>query len=195
MDDYDDPLPVLLESFEAVITGRSVKLNWKTNLEINNTGFDIERRSEFEPKWVKIGFVPGSGTTNEENNYCYNDIGLNTALYNYRLKQINYNGSFEYFNLSGNVVIGKPVNYDVLQNYPNPSNPASQIKFQVPADAKVTLKVYDIQGREIKTLIDSYLAAGYYSADFDGTNIASGIYFYRLNAEGFSKTLKLILIK
>ena len=120
---------------------------------------------------------------------------MNTALYNYRLKQINYNGSFEYFNLSGNVVIGKPVNYDVLQNYPNPSNPASQIKFQVPADAKVTLKVYDIQGREIKTLIDSYLAAGYYSADFDGTNIASGIYFYRLNAEGFSKTLKLILIK
>ncbi|NOS86103.1 MAG: T9SS type A sorting domain-containing protein [Ignavibacteria bacterium] len=195
LDDYDYPMPVTLESFTSAVSGRNVKLCWKTSQEINNTGFDIERRSEFDIKWMKTGFVQGSGTTNEEKNYSFDDNGLNTSKYNYRLKQINYNGSFEYYNLNNDVVVGKPVNCDVSQNYPNPSNPSSQIKFQISADANVTLKLYDIQGREIKTLIDDFLVAGYYSANFDGTNTASGIYFYRLNAAGYSKTLKLILVK
>jgi len=195
LDDYDDPMPVQLESFTASLSGRNVILNWKTGFEINNAGFEIERRSEFDLKWKKIGFVQGNGTVNSQSSYSYCDQGLNTAKYNYRLKQVNYNNSFEYFMLNSDVAVGKPVNYDISQNYPNPSNPSSQINFQVPADANVTLKVYDIRGREVKTLIDSYMAAGYYSAQFDGTNIASGIYFYRLNAEGFSKTLKLILVK
>lgn len=195
LDDFDYPMPVVFESFTAFVSGRNVILTWKTTQEINNAGFEIERISEFDRKWIKIGYIRGSGTSNEEKSYSFSDIGLNTAKYNYRIKQIDFNGSFEYFELNSDVVIGKPVNYDVSQNYPNPSNPSSQIKFQVPADANVTLRVYDIQGREVKTLIDNYLAAGYYSAVFDGTNIASGVYFYRLNAEGFSKTLKLILVK
>jgi hypothetical protein len=195
LDDFDYPMPVSLESFTSAVSGRNVKLCWKTSQEINNAGFDLERRSEFDHKWIKIGYVQGSGTTIEEKNYSFNDIGLNTAKYNYRIKQIDFNGSFEYFELNNDVVVGKPVNCDVSQNYPNPSNPSSQIKFQISADANVTLKLYDIQGREIKTLIDDFLAAGYYSANFDGTNTASGIYFYRLNAAGYSKTLKLILVK
>ena len=195
IDDYDYPMPVQLESFTGSVSGRNVFLNWKTSFEINNAGFEVERRSEFDSKWKKIGFVPGNGTKNSESIYSYNDMDLNTAKYNYRLKQVNYNNSFEYYALNSDIVIGKPAEYDISQNYPNPSNPSSQIKFQLPADANVTLKVYDIQGREVKTLIENYLAAGYYSALFDGTNIASGIYFYRLKADGFSKTLKLILVK
>lgn len=195
IDDYEYPMPVQLESFTASVSGRNVMLSWKTSFEINNAGFEIERRSEFDNKWKKIAFVQGSGTINSQSSYSYCDRGLNTAKYNYRLKQVNYNSSFEYFLLNSDVAVGKPVNYDISQNYPNPSNPSSQINFQVPADANVTLKVYDIRGREVKTLIDSYMAAGYYSAQFDGTNLASGIYFYRLSGEGFSKTLKLILVK
>lgn len=195
IDDYDYPMPVQLESFNASVSGRNVTLNWKTGFEINNAGFEIERRSEFDAEWKKTGYVQGNGTKNSESFYSYIDQNLNTAKYSYRLKQVNYNNSFEYFALNSDVTVGKPAKYDVSQNYPNPSNPSSQINFQVPSDANVTLKVYDIQGREVKTLISSYLAAGYYTAEFDGTEIASGIYFYRLSVENFSKTLKLILIK
>lgn len=195
IDDYDDPLPVMLSSFNAALNGRNVKLSWETTFEFNNAGFDVERRSEFDTKWISLGFVQGSGTTSGVNIYSYYDNNLNTAKYSYRLKQTDYYGSYVYFNLGNDIIVGKPVKYEVSQNYPNPSNPNSRINFQVPADANVTLKVYDISGKEVKTLIENYLPAGYYTADFDGTNIASGIYFYRLNAEGYSKTLKLILVK
>ncbi|MBN8583551.1 MAG: T9SS type A sorting domain-containing protein [Ignavibacteria bacterium] len=195
LDDFDDPLPVLLESFNYSASGRNVKLIWKTTMEINNAGFDVERKSEFDNKWNKIAFVEGNGNSNSGKNYEYFDNNLNTAKYNYRLKQINFNGSYEYYDLNHDVVIGKPVNYDISQNYPNPSNPSSKINFQVPVDYKVTIKVYDIQGREVKTIIDNFLTAGYYTASFDGSNIASGIYFYRLNSGAYSKTLKLILVK
>ena len=205
--DQSNPLPVELCSFTASVVKRQADLVWSTCSEINNSGFEVERR-DFNAvtaaygSWQKIGFVPGNGTTNQQNNYSFSDPKLNAGKYQYRLKQIDFNGNFEYHNLTApnDVVIGTPSVADLFQNYPNPSNPTSKVDFQIPFMAKVSLKVYDITGKEVASLLEKELESGFYTADFNGSNLASGIYFYRLIANStdgnsFSKTMKLILVK
>jgi hypothetical protein len=199
--DKDAPLPVELASFTANVFTRDVKLNWTTETEINNSGFEIERaevgsqNSEFR----KISFVSGNGTKNTPTDYSFEDKKLNTGKYNYRLKQIDYNGNFVYHNLSATVEIGVPKKYDVSQNYPNPFNPVTKIDFDLPFDSKVSIRLYDITGREIKTLVNETKQAGYYTTEFNGSNISSGTYFYRIVAEGngqkYVMTKKLMLLK
>ncbi len=195
IDDFDDPLPVTMLYFNHSIDGRNVILKWATSFEINNKGFEIEKKSEFNSAWKKIGFINGKGNSNTENYYEYKDLGLATGKYNYRLKQIDYAGNAEYYNLSTEVIIGKPANFSIGQNYPNPSNPKAKIDYQVPFDSKLSIKVYDIQGREVNILYDGFSEAGYYSIEFDGTSLASGIYFYRIVSAHYTKTMKLILVK
>ena len=124
---------------------------------------------------------------------------LSIGAYDYRLKQADYNGDFEFFNLQNEVLIGKPDIFNISQNYPNPSNPKSKIDYQIPFDGKVTIKIYDIIGREVAALVDEVKQAGYYTAELDGSGLASGVYFYRINADGngrnYNKTLKMILVK
>jgi hypothetical protein len=195
------PLPVTMLSFSAAIASKNnVRLVWITEVEINNSGFEIERRAvKKESSWQKIVYIQGNGTTYEHHSYSYEDKKLNSGTYTYRLKQIDYNGSFEYFYLENDVLIGKPNDFTVSQNYPNPSNPKSKIDYQIPVNGKVTIKVYDMLGREVITMVNETMEAGYYTAEFDGSNLASGVYFYRITAEGeskiFSKLLKIVLIK
>jgi hypothetical protein len=197
-------LPVTISSFEARVTKNNVRLIWVTEIETNNSGFDIERKkvtTAGNGEWKKIGFIPGSGTTNSSRIYTYEDLKLPAVTYKYRLKQIDYNGYFEYFDLSNDVIIGKPKEFLVSQNYPNPSNPKSKIDFQLPFDGKVTLKVYDLLGREVVTLIDGNMAADFYTVEFNGSNLASGVYFYRMDITETStlrkdgKTMKMVLVK
>lgn len=205
--DESSPLPVELCSFTADVAGRNVKLSWSTCSELNNMGFEIERR-EFNKQtgdyypWIRHAFVEGHGTTNEPQYYSYSDNKLSAGKFQYRLKQFDYNGNFEYHNLNNpnEVLIGSPKNADLFQNYPNPSNPLSKVDFQIPFSAKVTLKVYDITGQEVATLVNTQMDGGYYTTEFNGSNLASGVYFYRLIAQGndgssFTKTMKLILVK
>lgn len=195
------PLPVLLSSFTFSITKNNAALNWITEAELNNSGFDIERRVTLSgvEGWQKIAFVPGSGTVNEPRSYHFDDKKLPTGSYKYRLKQIDFNGNFEYFALENDVVIAPPSIFSLGQNYPNPSNPKSKIDYEIPVDGKVTIRLYDILGKEAVSVVNETKLAGYYSAEFDGTNLASGVYFFRIIVEGntqkFSKTLKMILIK
>ncbi|HJY62633.1 MAG TPA: T9SS type A sorting domain-containing protein [Ignavibacteria bacterium] len=208
--DNSNPLPVQFLSFNAVINNqRTVHLAWVTVYETNNAGFDIERRTVINSgngeksysDWKKLIFTAGNGTTNHASSYSYIDRKLNTGIYEYRLKQIDYNGSYEYFNLNNPkyVEIGKPYTAEIFQSYPNPSNPKSKIDFQIPYSAKVTIVIYNLLGEEVSTIINGYMQEGYYTAEFDGTNLASGVYFYKIIAvgekENFSKTQKLILIK
>lgn len=195
-------MPVELSSFTANINERNVNLNWTTATEINNSGFEIQRsdvKGETSDGWTKVTFVNGNGTKNTPTNYSFEDKKLNTGKYNYRLKQIDYNGNFEYFNLKSEVEIGTPKKFEISQNYPNPFNPSTKIDVDLPFDSKVMLKVYDISGREIKTLINETKQAGYYTVEFNNYNIASGVYFYRINAEGngqnFVMTKKMLMIK
>lgn len=195
---FDNPLPVELASFTSVVNGSDVTLNWSTSVELNNSGFDIER-SSLNNEWSKIGFINGNGTSNNVNYYSFTDRNLRSGTYNYRLKQIDHNGNFEYFNLSNEVNIGIPLKYDLSQNYPNPFNPSTKINFALPNDGRVSLKIYDMSGKEVMTLINEVKTAGYYSVDFNASSsangLSSGVYFYRLSTSDFTATKKMMLIK
>ncbi len=195
------PLPITMQSFTVqAVLKNNAKLQWTTAVELNNSGFDIERKTIKEGDvWKKITFIPGSGTTTEPKSYTFEDKKLQTGTYKYRLKQIDYNGNYEYFNAGNDVVIKAPNDFSLSQNYPNPSNPKSRIEYQIPFTGKVSIKIYDLLGKEVISLVDETKEAGYYTAEFDGSNLASGVYFYRIIADGsaqrLSKTLKMILVK
>ncbi|MCB0729305.1 MAG: T9SS type A sorting domain-containing protein, partial [Ignavibacteriae bacterium] len=164
--DWGNTLPVELSSFTSSVNYRDVTLNWSTASELNNSGFEIERsdiRSQTSNVWTKVGNVNGNGTSSSVINYSYTDRGLATGSYSYRLKQIDFNGNFEYFNLNNEVNIGTPSTYALSQNYPNPFNPATTINFDLPTDGNVSLKLYDMSGKEVATLVNEVRSAGYYS--------------------------------
>ena len=193
-------LPIELTSFTGnVVNKRDVTLNWNTATETNNKGFEIERRNSGTAEtWAQVGYINGKGTTTPAS-YDFTDRKLNTGKYNYRLKQIDYNGNFEYYNLNGIVEIGTPGKFGISQNYPNPFNPTTKIDFDLPFDSKVTLKLYDISGREVMTLVNEDRTTGYYTETFNMSNISSGAYFYRINANGggqnYVMTKKMLMIK
>ncbi len=188
--EYDKPLPVELISFTSIVDNRNVILKWVTASETNNSGFDIERRTD--GIWSKAGFVKGE---NSAANYTYVDKNLNAGSYGYRLKQIDYNGNFKYYDLQNEVNIGTPDKFALNQNYPNPFNPVTKINYDIPNDGLVSITVYDNNGREVKTIVNEFRPAGYYTAEFDGSNLSSGIYFYRLVAGNFIAVKKMMLIK
>jgi len=195
----DYPLPVELSSFVSLVIDRNVKLNWTTSSETNNSGFEIERRNargEAQDVWNKIGFVAGNGTTITTSNYSFIDRKLNSGSYNYRLKQIDYNGNFEYFILSNEVSIGVPSIFNLSQNYPNPFNPKTIISYQLAVSSDISIKVYDALGKEVATLVNQIQNEGYYSVDFDGNNFSSGVYFYKLVVDGIViDTKRMVLLK
>ncbi|MBN8568376.1 MAG: T9SS type A sorting domain-containing protein [Ignavibacteria bacterium] len=188
-------LPVELSAFSSSISGSNVTLNWKTQTEINNAGYDIERKS-LSNDWTKISFVQGSGTTNHEISYSYQDVNLATGTYSYRLKQIDYNGTSKYYYLSSEVIIGIPGKFSLAQNYPNPFNPVTKINFELPFNTNVTLAVFDVTGRMINELISGKLyTAGYHTIEFNGQNLSSGVYFYKLTTNENNSIRKMVLVK
>ncbi len=186
-------LPVELTSFTANVSGNSVNLNWSTATELNNAGFNIERKSSTS-NWANVGFVPGFGTTSEIRNYSYSDNNLSTGKYSYRLKQVDFNGAFEYSDAI-EVVVVTPNNFELSQNYPNPFNPSTTIKFNLPEAGNVKLAVYNLLGQEVKTLVNGFRAVGSYSINFDASNLSSGIYIYKIEANSFIQTRKMTLLK
>ncbi|MBK7447464.1 MAG: T9SS type A sorting domain-containing protein [Ignavibacteria bacterium] len=191
---WQSALPVELSSFTSVVDNKDVLLKWSTVMELNNSGFDIERTSDHNT-WTKVGYAAGNGTTNEIRNYEFRDRNLASGLYNYRLKQIDFNGNFEYFNLSNEVEIGIPDKFSLSQNYPNPFNPNTKIGFEIPKEGNVTLSVYDNGGKLVSTLVSGNKAAGYYTVDFNASNLSSGVYFYKIVYSGQSKVMKMSVVK
>lgn len=194
----DNPYPVELTSFTHFVNERNVLLNWTTGNEINNSGFEIERKDALntvEAQWIHVANILSSGNSSVPKSYSFEDKNLPTGKYLYRLRQIDYNGSFEYFELSETVSIGIPSKYSLSQNYPNPFNPSTTINFGLPEDSKVTIRIYDNTGRQISTLADAFKTKGYYSLVFDASGLASGIYFYRIEAGSFASTKKMMFVK
>lgn len=200
--EFSVPLPVELSSFLASVNERNVTLNWSTSREVNNAGFDIERseiNGQSSSQWTKVGFVSGSGNTNENRFYQFTDRGLDPGRYNYRLKQIDFNGGFNYHNLNQEVIVGVPAKFSLSQNFPNPFNPSTKISYTLPFDSKVTLKIFDMTGREIASLVDEFKSAGNYAVDFNGSNLSTGVYVYRMSALGngqnFTSEKRMVLVK
>ena len=192
------PLPVELSSLSAAVVGSSVKLNWRTETEINNYGFEIERKiGNGQPlvgNYETIGFVNGNGNSNSPKNYTFEDNSLLPGKYSYRLKQIDNDGQFEY-SKTIQVDFNSPKKFELTQNYPNPFNPVTTISWEIPKEGLVTLKIYDILGKEIYTIADEYQQAGSYQRNFDGSSLSSGMYFFTLQSGSFVEIRKMILIK
>ncbi len=201
-----DAVPVELTSFKAQSVDGNVNLEWQTATETNNKGFEVQRY-EVSPLqggelkgWVNIGFVEGNGTTTKSHSYSFINNNVETGSYSYRLKQIDFDGSFEYSNIVDVEVTNIPLEFSLSQNYPNPFNPTTNINFSLPVDSRVTLEVYNILGQKVKTLISNELTAGNNNITFDASGFNSGVYIYRIEAEGnngekFSANKKMILTK
>ncbi len=191
-------IPVELTSFAASSVGSKVNLSWTTATELNNRGFEVER-SLNNSDWQKIGFVQGYGTTTESKYYSYADSKLSNGHYFYRLKQVDFNGTFEYSPVV-EVDVEIPAQFALHQNYPNPFNPVTKINFSLAVDSKVILKIFDILGQEVITLVNGNLTAGNQGVDFNGAGLNSGVYMYKLEATGidgstFSSVKKMLLNK
>ena len=188
-------LPIELSSFTSSTSDNSVYLTWSTAAELNNSGFDVERKKTESNNWQKIGFVEGHGTTNTPQHYSFSDRFLSTGKYNYRLKQIDFNGNYQYYCLGNEVSIVVPKKFELSQNFPNPFNPVTNISYKLPNDSKVRIIIFDILGREIRTLVDEFKAAGYHTIIFDGSALSSGMYFYRIKTDEFEGIKKMLLVK
>jgi len=193
-----DIVPVELSSFTAENVDDAVILKWQTATETNNRGFEIHRLQDSKieklQEWNAIGYVPGFGTTTKPKSYSFADDNISSGIYTYRLKQIDFDGTFEY-SQEIEVEVSSPTEYSLEQNYPNPFNPAATIEYQISNTVPVSIKVYDLIGREIAVLVNGVKQPGIYLVSFDGSNLASGIYFYKMNAGVFSSVKKMNLLK
>lgn len=187
-------LPVELTSFAANVIASKVNLTWTTATESNNSGFIVERLKYDQSEWQTLTFVNGNGTTTQSQSYSFSDDNLSAGKYLYRLKQVDYNGMFEYSN-EIEVVVSAPDKFALNQNYPNPFNPSTSIEFQLPKESFVTLKVYNILGVEIATLVNEQKPAGVHKINFDASGLTSGLYIYKISTGNFEQTRKMMLLK
>ncbi|HCY74955.1 MAG TPA: hypothetical protein DHV28_03470 [Ignavibacteriales bacterium] len=194
-------LPVELSSFSATTIGSIVKLNWQTETEVNNYGFDILRQAEDEKVWTKIGFVNGYGNSNSPRSYSYEDKnlpggrqGVTAGKYAYRLKQIDNDGQFEYSKVI-EVDFGAPKKFELSQNYPNPFNPVTTIRFNLSEAGNVKITLFNILGQEIKTIVNDFKESGVHTINFDASDLNSGMYIYKLESGSFIQTRKMTLVK
>lgn len=192
-------VPVELTTFTANTNGNNVNLSWSTSTETNNSGFGIERRSHTERSrsmtdWENVGFIKGKGTTTETQSYSFVDNHLASGKYLYRLKQIDFDGTYEYSN-EIEAIISVPETFELSQNYPNPFNPSTKIKYQLAASSPVSLKIYDILANEVAVLVDEFKTAGTYEATFNASGLTSGIYIVSLKVNTYHFTRKMILMK
>jgi hypothetical protein len=190
----DPPIPVEVISFSASVEGDVIRLDWRTETEVNNYGFEILRQAQ-DDEWKKIGFVEGYGNSNSVKVYSYLDNGIIYGSYLYCLKQIDNDGSFQYTNVI-EVDVGEIPRVFVLeQNYPNPFNPVTTINYGLSVKSKVRLVVYNVLGENVKQLVHEDRAAGSYSLELNAVDLPSGIYIYMLKSGSFVETKKMILMK
>ena len=187
------PVPVELTSFSADYNNNSVELHWSTSTETNNRGFSIERKTS-NSDWADIGFVSGRGTTTETNFYNFIDDAVSSNKYYYRLKQIDFDGSFEYSKIV-EVDVNPVAEFSLSQNYPNPFNPSTTIEFNIPRQGLVNISVYNLLGEKVVTLVNDFMESGKHKIQFNASELASGIYMVKMSSGNFSDVIKINLLK
>ena len=199
----NSPLPIQLSSFVAsVASAGHAGLRWTTLSEINNYGFEVQKAADKSAAFQSISgsFTAGNGTTTVKHDYSYVDNSYATGNV-YRLKQLDLDGTLHFSDaadplaVTGVSVKALPTEYSLSQNYPNPFNPSTKIDFAIPKQSQVTLKVFNVLGQEVATLVNGVLTPGQHSATFNASKLASGVYFYSLNAGNFVSTRKMMLVK
>ena len=164
-----------------------------TATELNNSGFEIQRKSA-NSQFEQVGYVAGFGTTTEPRAYSFTDSKITVGNYTYRLKQVDYDGSYEYSN-EINVDVNGPEQYSLDQNYPNPFNPSTLIKYSVAQDGFVNVSIFNLLGEKVATLVNSNMKAGSYELNFNASQLSSGVYFYSIEAGDFKAVRKMMLMK
>src|ERR1035437_5860637 len=197
-------LLVELTSFVSNVSGRQVNLNWETKTEVNSSKYEIDRAlvgtKDATVTWGSVGAIQAAGNSNSPRKYSYTDKNLQAGKYQYRLKMIDFDGSYKLSNIV-ETEIAVPKNFELSQNYPNPFNPTTKIDYQVPVDAKVIMEVYNITGQKVVELVNQEQSAGYYSVNFGSSKLSSGVYIYRIVASdkatgnNFSSIKKMMLLK
>ncbi|MBP9581652.1 MAG: hypothetical protein IT276_10445, partial [Ignavibacteriaceae bacterium] len=195
-------IPVELTSFAANVTDNAISVTWSTATELNNSGFDLERKLDSE--WQKVTFIEGKGTTTEKSDYTYSDNfkydGFEGTI-QYRLKQIDFDGTSTYSKAISVEVDFTPKEYTLYQNYPNPFNPSTTIKFALPFDSNVRITIYNLLGEQVAVLFDQVKEVGYHNVSWNASSLASGIYIYTIEAKSidglknFNSVKKMTLIK
>ena len=189
-------LPVEITAFSADLIEESVILKWQTAMELNNFGFEIERKlSSNDEDWQFIGFVQGYGNSNSPKQYSFVDKNFTKNNYLYRLKQLDNDGNYVFSNSVEISINLLPKEYELSQNYPNPFNPTTTIKYSIPSNGIISLKVFDVLGNEVTTLVNASQNIGSYEVNFDASKLSSGTYFYQLKSGNFTVTKKLLLLK
>jgi hypothetical protein len=188
------PLPVELTSFTAAYKNSAVTLNWQTKTEVNNYGFNLERRIN-EGEWDSIIFIEGHGNSNSPKEYSYTDKELfaGGSKFQYRLKQIDNDGSFEYSDVVEVEVI--PNQFELSQNYPNPFNPSTTIRFSLPQAAQIKINLYNMLGEQVANIAEGMYESGFHKVTFNAIGLPSGTYVYRLESSEFVQVKKMVLIK
>ncbi len=193
-----DVVPVELLSFSGSTENGKVNLIWATATETNNLGFEVERKIQDKGPnshtWKKIGFVNGRGTTTERTYYSYTDDSDVQGKIMYRLKQIDYDGTFDYSS-EIELEVGNPLTYSLEQNYPNPFNPITTINFAIPVSGNVKLYIYNSLGERIESLENGFLESGFHKVSWNASKYSSGVYFYELESGNYNSVKKMILIK
>ena len=185
------PLPVEFTSFTATTSGNAVTLTWTTATELNNRGFEVERKTSVE--WQNIGFVAGSGTTTDQKTWSFRDENASGGKMEYRLKQVDFDGTFSY---SNTIEIDlNPTVFSLEQNFPNPFNPSTVIRYALPVAGNVTLNVYNSLGEKVAELVNGIMPAGNHTVQFDASKLNSGLYIYEIKAGSFTASRKMLFIK
>ncbi len=195
--DASVPTSVKLIDFWGDISGNAVVLNWLTSIEVDNSGFTIYRSLEENKNFVKVGEIVSGGG---DSNYSFEDSGIQGGnTYFYRLEALSTFGTAE---VLGTISVQAmlPVTFQLHQNYPNPFNPTTTIKFDLPKQSNVQIKIYNMLGQEVKTLLNEERVAGFYDLKWDSRNnngipVSSGIYIYRIVTGDFVKARKMLLIR
>ena len=188
------PLPVELSSFTSKYLNDKIQLNWVTKTEVSNYGFYVERRIN-EGDWNSITFVEGHGNSNSPKEYSYtdNDLFAGGSKFQYRLKQVDTDGQFEYSAVVEVEIM--PTQFELSQNYPNPFNPSTTIRFSLPKETQLKINIYNMLGELVETLAEGTYEAGYHKVTFNASSLPSGAYVYRIESSDFVQVRKMVLIK
>ncbi|MBN2279874.1 MAG: lamin tail domain-containing protein [Candidatus Marinimicrobia bacterium] len=204
----DQSLPVTLSSFTATPDNGTVLLRWTTESEVNNLGFNLYKSDLRDGDFVKLNdaLIEGAGNSTTKNDYSYTDIEVVPGkIYYYQIEDVAFDGKTEKHPVIS-VILEKTDqttadSFRLMPAYPNPFNPETTIKFQVPEKSTVSINIFDLRGQWVKSLVSENKLAGHYEVKWNGTDagnnpVSNGIYFYQMTTgSGFSQTQKIMFLK
>jgi len=192
---FDESVPVELINFEGWLNENETNLQWTTATETNNRGFYIQRKKTNEKEWIDLDFIEGKGNSTEINYYSYKDILIESGVYYYRLKQTDFDGTYNY-SKEIEIYFSVPLEFELFQNFPNPFNSFTIIKYSLSEKSFVNISLYDIRGEKVTELVNEEKEGGMYSIKFNYDKLATGVYLYRMStSSGYNASKKLILLK